>query len=177
MADNLLTRIRKIRANAAFGKKKHYNAASRKQAYQTWLGTTTLCINVVLGSSFLVLLKSDVSICMKWIGAGLSALAALLTAFQTYFGFQKAIQGHRHVAGRYLELVHQSSNAIAAYADGLLNENQLAKRLEELTKTISRIDADAHPYPTNGTDYSKAREGIARGEEDYSEEEMNAGDG
>lgn len=175
MAEEIVARVGKIRTNALYGKKKHYNAADRKQKYQTRLGTAILSINILLGSSLLVLLKSEVPDFMKWIGAGLSGLAALLTAFQTYFGFQKAIQGHRQVAGRYLELVHQCSNALAAYADGVLNDGQFAKRLDELTKAIARIDSDAHPYPTSQDDYDKAKGGMANGEEHYTEQELGAG--
>lgn len=175
MAEEIVSRVKKIRTNALYGKKKHYNAADRKQTYQTRLGTSILSINLLLGSSFLVLLKAEVTDAMKWIGAGLSALSALLTAFQTYFGFQKAIQGHRQVAGRYLDLAHQCSNVLAGYADGVLNDGQLARRLDELTKVISKIDSDAHPYPTNQDDYEKAKTGMASGEEDYTEHDLGAG--
>lgn len=176
MAEEIVARVKKIRVNALYGKKKHYNAAVRKQRYQTWLGTTILGINVLLGSSLLVLLRSDIPEFMKWIGAGLSLLAALLTAFQTYFGFQKAIHGHRQIAGRYLDLVHLCSNALAANVDGVLSDGQLAKRLDDLTKIISKIDTEAHPYPANDDDYAKAKAGVENGEENYTEAEFGAGD-
>lgn len=175
MAEEIVTRIKKLRANAIYGKKKHYNAADRKQKYQTWVGTAILSINILLGSALLVLLRSEVPDHIKWIGAGLSALAALLTAFQTYFGFQKAVNGHRQVAGRYLDFAHQCSNALAGQADGVLRDGQFAKRLDDLTKIVSKIDSDAHSYPTSDDDYEKAQAGMANGEESYTEQELGAG--
>lgn len=176
MADEIVTRIKKLRANAIYGKKKHYNAADRKQKYQTWIGTAILSINMLLGSALLVLLKSEVPDRMKWIGAGLSALAALLTAFQTYFGFQKAVHGHRQVAGRYLDFSHQCSNTLAGYLDGVLSDSQLAKRMDELTKLVSKIDSETHSYPTSKEDYEKAQAGMANGEENYTELDLEAGE-
>jgi len=176
MTAELVVRIKKIRANAVLGKKKHYNAADRKQKYQSRLGAAILFINILLGTGLVALLKSEVPDFMKWIGAVLAAIAALLTAFQTYFGFQKSIQGHRLMAGRYLEVAHFCANAIAAYTDGAINDMALAKRLDELTKLISKIDGDAHVYPPNQDDYEQAKVGIEKGEEDYTEEDLRLGD-
>ena len=44
-----LIRIKQIRTLALFGKKKHYNAADRKQRYHDRLGVAVITINVVLG--------------------------------------------------------------------------------------------------------------------------------
>lgn len=175
-ASETAKRVRQIRADALLGKKKHYNAADRKQCYQAWLGTGVIGINVLLGSALLILIKESIPEYVKWIGAALALLAALFSTLQTYFGFSKAVQGHRAIAGRYLEVVKLCSNLLAANADGSMSGEQIAKKLDSLTIMMNKIDADAHAYPTSDTDFQKARFGIAEGEEEYTDRDLSAGD-
>lgn len=171
----LANRVRQIRADAVFGKKKHYNAADRKQHYNLWLGISIIVINVFLASAVVSLFKESIPELAKWIGAGLSFLAALIAGFQSFFGFQKSIAGHRSIAGRYLDVVKQTSNVLASYADGAITESQLSKKLDTLSSSIARIDSDAHAFPTNDGDFQLARAGIDSGEECYSDSDLRAG--
>lgn len=171
-----LKRIRQIRTDAILGKKKHYNAADRKQKYQTIVGLAVIVVNVVLGSALLVLIKESIPESIKWIGAFLALGAALLSAIQSYFGFPKAVQGHRSVAGRYLEVVKLCSNAIATNAEGAPLDPQLAKKLDTLTTSMAKIDSDAHSFPTNHADFQKARNGTKDGEEEYTDSDLALGD-
>ncbi len=171
-----LKRIRQIRADAVLGKKKHYNAADRKQKYQTRIGLAVIAINVVLGSALLALVKESIPESIKWLGAFLALSAAFLSAVQSYFGFPKAAHGHRAVAGRYLEVVKLCSNTIATSADGTLPDAQLLKKLDTLTIAMSKIDADAHAFQTNGADFQKARNGTQEGEEEYTDTDLALGD-
>lgn len=171
-----LKRIRQIRTDAVLGKKKHYNAADRKQKYQTLIGLAVIIINVVLGSALLVLLKESIPEGIKWTGAFLALGAALLSAIQSYFGFPKAVQGHRSVAGHYLEVVKLCSNAIATSAEGAPLDPQLAKKLDTLTTSMTKIDSDAHAFPTNDADFQKARNGTKEGEEEYTDSDLALGD-
>lgn len=171
----LATRIRQLRADAILGKKKHYNAADRKQRYNLWLGIAIIAINVFLASAVVVLLKESIPEQTKWIGAGLSFLAALIAGFQSFFGFQKAVMGHRSIAGRYLDVAKQSSNVLASYSDGAISESQLSKKLDSLTLLMARIDSDAHAFPTNDADFQLARTGIDSGEETYTDSDLKAG--
>lgn len=105
-----LTRIKQIRALALFGKKKHYNAADRKQRYHDRFGVAVITINVVLGSGLLAMLGTQTADAVKWVGAAMSLIAALCAAYQKFFGLQQAITGHRRVAGGYLELADEAQN-------------------------------------------------------------------
>ncbi|MFZ2542072.1 MAG: SLATT domain-containing protein [Gallionella sp.] len=175
MTQETIIRLKQIRTDALYGKKKHFNAADRKKTYQTALGTSVIIINVLLGSALLALLKTEVPEPMKWIGAGMAAFAAVLTSIQTFFGYQKVIAGHRHVANRYLEVSKQISNTLAGHNDNAIQNIDLLKRLENFTTTMSKINADANAYPTNDDDYRKAKKGIESGEEHYTDRELGAG--
>lgn len=168
-------RIRQLRADAILGKKKHYNAADRKQGYQTRIAIAVIVINVILGSAFLILMKEIVPEYMKWTGAVLALSAALLSAIQSFFGFSKALQGHRVVAGRYLDLAKHCSNILATFSDSVITDEQLAKELGSCTSIMSKIDSDANAYPTNKDDFDLARSGIDSGEEHYTDTDLSVG--
>lgn len=169
-------RLRQLRADALLGKKKHYNAADRKQSYQDRIGVAVVVLNLVIGSGFLILLRAEAADFVKWLGAVLSLVAAICAGFQKHFGFQKSVTGHRSIAGRYLDLAKECSNVLADFEDGQISPSQLLKRRDAIQKVLSRIDTDAHAFSTSQADFAKARQGMASGEETYTDEDMNAGE-
>ncbi|MFC3250948.1 hypothetical protein ACFOLF_06220 [Paenibacillus sepulcri] len=50
MTNNVLELVRELRVDALYGKKKHYNAAERKQKYHTYIGISSLVANILAGS-------------------------------------------------------------------------------------------------------------------------------
>lgn len=171
-----LTRIKQIRTLATLGKKKHYNAADRKQRYHDRLGAAVITINVVLGSGFLAMLGTQISDLIKWMGAALSLIAALGAAYQKFFGFQRAVTGHRDIARRYLVVAHECQNLLGDFQDGQIAAVQLGKRRDAIQKTLSRIDADAESFPPSPQDYELAKAGMANGEETYTEADLQLGE-
>lgn len=169
-------RLKQLRADALLGKKKHYNAADRKQVYQDRIGVALVVLNLVIGSGFLILLRAEAADFVKWLGAGLSLIAAILTGFQKHFGFQKAVTGHRSIAGRYLDLAKECSNVLADFEDGQISPSQLLKRRDAIQKVLSRIDHDAHAFVPSPKDYDLAKQGMAAGEETYTDEDLKAGE-
>lgn len=172
-----ISRIKQLRVNALFGKKKHFNAADRKQRYMSRLGSAVIIINAILGSGLFFLLRAETAEIIKWVGAALSLTAALCAAPQRFFGWQRVITGHRNIASRYLEVSHDCKNLLADFKDGQINFAQLGKRRDTIQKTLSRIDAEAQSYPTSDADYKQAKRGLANGEESYTEAELQLGDG
>lgn len=168
-----ISRIKQLRVNALFGKKKHFNAADRKERYQNYFGGAVVVINIVLGSGLIILLRADNAESIKWVGASLSLIAALFAAFQKFFGWQRIIAGHRHIASRYLDVSHDCQNLLSDFADGQIGASQLSKRRDAIQKVLSRIDAEAQGYPTSRGDYKLAQQGLANGEESYTEAELH----
>lgn len=171
-----LIRIKQIRTLALFGKKKHYNAADRKQRYHDRLGVAVITINVVLGSGLLAMLGTQTADVVKWGGAALSLIAALCAAYQKFFGLQQAITGHRRVAGSYLELADEAQNVLADFQDGLVSDAQLGKCRDVLQKKLTRLNKEAHSFSTSQSDYAQAQQGMANGEETYTEAELKFGE-
>lgn len=173
--EKTLHRIRQIRTDAVLGKKKHYNAADRKHRYQDRIGLAVILINVAIGSGLFILLRSETVDLMKWVAASLSLIAAVLAASQKYFGFQRLVDGHRSIAGRYLDVSKRCSDLLSEYEDGLTGGQQLIKRRDAISGTLAAINSDAHAFPTANSDYQAARKGIASGEEDYTDKDLSTG--
>lgn len=170
-----IEQVKRSRTDALLGKKKHYNAAGRKEKYQHRLGLSVIVINIIIGSALFATLKEVVPEWMKWTGAVMALAAAILSALQTYFSFQKAVQGHRRIAGRYLALVKRCNLFLAKYADEVLSDSQLISEMEALAKEIEQVNTEAHSFPTNNGDYVRAKQGMERGEEDYTAEDLERG--
>lgn len=176
MSGQTLERIQKIRVDALYGKKKHFNAADRKRAYQASVSVAIILANTVLGSALFLYAKEVVPTEMKWAGGFLAFGAAALAALQSYFSWPKMVQGHCKVGGQYLSLVKQCSNILAQHADGIISDAQLGQQLDRLTNELSKVDDASNSYPTTADDYRNAQQGMTGGEEDYTERELETGD-
>jgi hypothetical protein len=133
-ADNILTRIKECRTDCNYGKGKHVKAANRKIKYNHWIGIPAILISLVISTSFFLTLKSEFPECAKWIGAFGALLGAAFSGVQTYFTFPRVVEGHRRSACRFRNLGKKCSNTIAAFDDGVINDEQLHKCLNEITE-------------------------------------------
>ena len=176
MPDQTLERIQKLRVDALYGKKKHFNAADRKRVYQARLSVVVILANTVLGSALFLYAKEAVPTEMKWAGGFLALGAAALVALQSYFSWPKMVQGHCKVGEQYLSFVKQCSNILAQHTDGIISDVQLGEHLERLTNELSKVDEAANSYPTTKADYQNAQQGVTGGEEDYTDSELKTGD-
>lgn len=170
--------IKRIRAEARIGKKKHFNAADRKDRVHTNLGWPVVLINVLLGSLLFTLLTRDGSQtadCFKWAGALLAFLGAALAALQTYFDYATVAAGHRSVAQAYLSLMRECRRVLATLAVAPEAADDLAEMVSSLSRRYDEITEQAQGYPTSAKDYQRARQGEASGEEDFSETELERG--
>lgn len=108
---------------------------------------------------------------MKWAGAILAFTAAALVGIQTFFNWQKQIEGHRRIASRYLFLSKDCSQLLAVCeSKGIPSD--LQEQLERLSDRYKEITLDAESFGTNKSDYGRAIEGIKSGEEEYTAIEL-----
>lgn len=173
-SENILKRIQEIRVDATFGKKKHFNAADRKEYYNVYLGLPPVLINIILGSLLFGLLSDTLGHIAKWVGGIFAFIAATLGGIQTYYNFHQQIEGHRKVAQRYLKVAKECSNSEAYYYDNQINTDELRCRCDKLSDKISEINRDAICFPTSNIDYDKAKQGIGDGQEEYTERELSS---
>jgi hypothetical protein len=167
-----IKRLKQLRADANYGKKRQFNAAKRKDACHNGLGVPVVILTIIIGAGFFATLREDFPDIMKYIGGGLGLLSALLAGLQTYFRFMAVAEGHRRIGTRYLAVAKKCSNVIAYCEDGMCRGEQLQAELDKLTGEYLSVAEDARAFPTSAQDYRSTRNGIRDGEEVYTEQEL-----
>ncbi len=162
--DATVEQVRKLRADALYGKKKHFNAAERKDKQRLWLNLTVIVINIALGSLLFSILQEGSPVIFKWIAATLLFVAAILSGVSTFFDLAKQVEGHRRVGNKYIAVVKGCERLIAFYQDRLVQETEVKTRLEELASVADDANREAEAFSTNAADYRKAQSGVQAGE-------------
>ncbi|MBK7883448.1 MAG: SLATT domain-containing protein [Chitinophagaceae bacterium] len=165
-------KIKKVKVDCLYGKKKHFNAADRVESYHYWLGIPLTIINIVTGTVLFFIFTDNTESSLKLLPIILAFIAALLSGFQTYFNFNKKVEGHRRIGNRYLS-VYKSCDRLQAYiSDNQIEKSETIERLENIAKEIDDINKEAEQFPTSKKDYELAQLGIKNGEENYTKDEL-----
>lgn len=146
----------KLRKNSHMGKHKHFFASYRGRLLHMWFGVPIVIINVLIGSTFFILLSKEIPTEAKWAGAIFALIAAVLGALQTFFHFHKTAESHRTVGNQYLGIARECERLIASYFDGLQSLAQLSDHLSDLNKRYEEVNTASEGLPTNNKDYLRA---------------------
>lgn len=166
-------KFKRIKIDCLYGKKKHFNAADRKESYHYLIGIPLFIINILTATVLFFVLTDGAKDWIKYVPLLLAFFASFLSGFQTYFNFNKQTEGHRRIGNRYLALMKKADRLQGYLKDGLLQNDQVVKQFEEIGIEADEINKDAEQFPTSQNDYDKAKAGIADGEEKYTDEELN----
>ena len=72
----------------------------------------------------------------------------------------------------YLRISKKISLVLNLIKDGMLSEQEVVSKAEEIQGEISQANEIGSQFPTNKADYNKAQQGVINGEETYTEEEL-----
>ncbi len=166
--------LKRYRCNAIFEKKKHFNAANRKIKYNNVTQCIIISLSAIAGSVLVVTLKEQAA-WVSYIIAGMSLLVAVLSAIQKFYEWQKQADKHQEVGTQYLELVRHINMSLSQLNDTGDEASfcQEAGKIRDAYDSVSRLASAAS---TNNRDYQKARDGIAAGEETYTDDDMKIGE-
>ena len=146
--EHVIKQLKQIRTDAVLGKKKHYNAADRKRKYDKYVSIGQIVINALTGTALLPVVFGE--------GNKIAEQA----------------QGNTEVADMYLDIAKRTNFTLCMIADGIISNEDVAKRTEELLGRIDQANKLGAQFSTNNDDYQMARDGISNGEEDYTEEDL-----
>lgn len=104
------------------------------------------------------MLSNDVPEIAKWAGVIFGFIGAGLSGIVTFFNFNKAFEGHRRLANRYLSLGRECDRLRAVYDDGQKSLSEIANELKELNRICEGINSDAENYPTSSTSFGVSLE-------------------
>ena len=170
--ETLNEKIKRIKVDCLYGKKKHFNAADRVETYHYWIGIPLIIINIVTGTVLFFIFTDNTQSSLKLLPIILAFIAALLSGFQTYFNFNKKVEGHRRIGNRYLAIYKTCDRLQAYISDNHIENSDIIQRLENIAKEIDDINKEAEQFPTSKKDYELAQSGIKNGEENYTQEEL-----
>lgn len=168
-SDQLINEIKKLRTNAVYGKKRHFNASDRKRRKHHFLTYSVLVLNIVTGSVLFGVMKDQL---WEHLPALMALSSALLIGTEEYFKFGKHSSEHHAIGSRYLALARDCSGLVALNGAGHISEEDLKTRFLQLQKALTEIDTSANAYPTNRQDYDESRKGVQDGEERYTAKEL-----
>ena len=171
--NNTTERLRRIKVDALYGKKKHFNAADRNEKNHDKIGIPLFIINIVTGSILFYVITDGATNWIKYVPLALAVISAILSGFQTFFNFQKRVEGHRRIGNKYLSIMKKCDRLQGYIADKVITNEELISKIENLANEIDSINNEAEIYPTNSSDYKQAKQGIENGEEEYTEKELN----
>jgi predicted nucleic acid-binding protein len=165
--DHTLREVENLRIDALYGKKKHFNAADRKEMYNSVIGVALIIANAVIASTLIYLLSPSIPI-SNIVVSIIGFTATVLAVVQVFFNYSRTAEQHKTVATKYLHIAKECSRIKAYYLDGSLTIDDLRELLESLAQKYGQITEDAICLATSQRDYEKARKGIEDGEEKYS---------
>jgi hypothetical protein len=170
--ENSIDKLKRIKVDSLYGKKKHFNAGDRHEARHYWIGIPLIVINIITGSILFYVIKEGFEGWSKYIPLILTMIAALLSGFQTYLNLPRKVEGHRRVGNKYLSVMKKCDRIQGYIADNLLNSDQLVIKIDEIASEVEEVNREAESFPTTQSDYNKAKKGIETGEENYTEDEL-----
>lgn len=171
--ENTREKIKRIKVDALYGKKRHFNAADRNERNHYRIGVPLIVINVVSGSILFYVLTDGTTNWIKYVPLVLTLISALLSGFQTYLNLPQRVEGHRRVGNKYLSVMKKCDRLQGYISDKILSNDEIVKRVEEIALEATEANKEAEAFPTNNTDYRLAQKGIQAGEENYTESELN----
>lgn len=171
--NNTTDKLRRIKVDVLYGKKKHFNAADRNEKNHYRIGIPLVIINILTGSILFYVITDGATNWIKYIPLVLALISALLSGFQTYLNLQKRVEGHRRLGNKYLAIMKKCDRLQGYVADKVISNEELILRIENIANEIDSVNIEAETYPTNNSDYELAKKGIEMGEEEYAEKELN----
>lgn len=110
----------------------------------------------------------------KWTAAIFAVAAAILTGIAIFLDLAKQVEGHRRVGNKYISVAKRCERLLAYEADGLIEEQKLVERFEEIATVNDEVNREAEAFHTSSSDYRKAQQGMQSGEEEYLPQELGA---
>nr|WP_288836695.1 SLATT domain-containing protein [uncultured Flavobacterium sp.] len=170
---NSADKLKRIKVDSLYGKKKHFNAADRHERNHYRIGIPLIVINVLTGSILFYVLTDGVTNWIKFVPLFLALVAALLSGFQTYLNLPQKVEGHRRIGNRYLSIMKKCDRLQGYITDNLISGTEVIQRLEDIAAEADDVNKEAEAFPTNQQDYTMAQQGIKDGEENYTDKELN----
>lgn len=116
-ADHTIQIVEQLRVDALYGKKKHFNAADRKERYNTYIGIFLIVANAVIASNLVYMFISEIRTFGVIIGT-CGLIATVLAVVQAFFNYSRTAEQHRMVSDKipaYRQRVLQNKSILPGW--------------------------------------------------------------
>ncbi|MCQ9209390.1 SLATT domain-containing protein [Granulicatella seriolae] len=178
MNDNSIRSLKQRRADAIYGKKKHFNASYRQQKYDSALSWISIILSALTSVSLLPSLKDTFALYLEdtFLNHVMFLLPLILTivlAAQKNFKYKEFSEKNYQIGCSYLEISKEISNFLSFIDDEMIEGIEIQEKLEDIQKRLNEIDRLATNTKVKKSDYIKTKEGLNSGEETYTEQELD----
>ena len=170
--DNVIKQLKETKVDAIYGKRKHFNAQTRKQNWYKKLSWLLIIISALASTSLLDTVFTNWLKCSTSIPLVLSVISTIIASIIKFEDYDKQSLGNAKVANMYLSISKNINYTISMIQDGCLSEEQILEQTKKILDDVNQANSLGAEFPTNKDDYNKAKEGIAHGEESYTDIEM-----
>ncbi|PWQ95559.1 SLATT domain-containing protein [Leucothrix arctica] len=133
----------------------HYLASKSLSRKNIWFGACVILISAFVGSSVVTDLSKSVTYLTPQVFGILSLIAAILSSFQTFFGFSKLSEKHQGAASQYSSLYRSLSLLNTKYFSGEYENKTILTQLDEIQKTWNTVEHEAPDVPDSFYDKAK----------------------
>lgn len=170
--DNTIKQLKQLKIDAIYEKKKHYNAAERKQKYYKWISIIQIILNAVTGTTLFAIVLGEGSKIAEILSLIFTIGATILSSIQKICDYEKQAQGNVKAADMYLRISKQINLILNYIKDDALTQNEIKEKVSEIQDEIRHAGEFGSGFSTSRKDYERAQEGIKNGEENYTNDEL-----
>jgi hypothetical protein len=147
----MITILQQAESYRRFSQRKcnaHYLLAEKNKHKHTWLGIFVTLFSSIVGTTiFATISNHSTNPAIQIITGFLSVIAAVLSAFLTFFRFSEISQQHKNAASAYETIRHNLDMFLLANSD-LTNSDLKQTVLKELEEISVKLDKVAETAPT-----------------------------
>jgi hypothetical protein len=138
--NELLSAVKRFRHDASVVARAHFLAWERYSRWNRFLGIPVVIMTALVGTAIFGTLQENPALHWRILAGGISILATVLAALQTYLNFAEQAEKHREAGGNYAE-VRRKFNllAIEMSQKGTDFNDEAITILKEIVATLDEI--------------------------------------
>jgi hypothetical protein len=145
--DNLLLAVKRYRHNAAVVSRAHFMAWERYSRWNRYFGIPVVIMTALVGTAIFGTLQQNPELYWRILAGGISILATVLAALQTYLNFSEQAEKHKEAGNSYAELRRkfdlleiEMSQKGSSHNDQAISElKQIVTEQDEISKKCPSI--------------------------------------
>lgn len=121
----------------------HYLASKSSFKKHIWVGVPIIVITTVVGSGVILNLIEGYAPTGPLVIGGLSLVAAVLSTFQTFFGYSENAAKHKNAGNQYSSLYRRLAIITTQLATSGFDQSKISGELEQIRAAWDAIELEA----------------------------------